>query len=528
MTMRMTGIVSGMDTESIIKDLVAVKRTKVDDAKKSQTKLDWKTEAWKGLNTKLKNLQSKYVSTMRFTSAYSKLTTSVSDSSKVDVITGENAVSSVQSLKIRQLAKTAYLTGDEVSPRGEVTKYTALSTMKELYGGDIFTTAEPVPEADPDAEAPAAPTLKFKLTQGVGADTTSTTIEFTQDDTISSFLSKLRDAGLNANFDEKTQRFFISAKESGEKGNFTLEAVADDENSAKANELLTNMGLKTGSTWVPGQDAIIELNEATFTNSSNVFEINGLTITALNETEGEDKITLTTKQDTDGIYDMIKNFLKEYNAVINEMDKLYNAKSTKGFEPLTDDEKDEMSDSEIEKWEQKIKDSILRRDDTLYTVSDALKSIMSKGVEMGDGTTLYLSEFGIGSLGYFESAENEKNALHIDGDPDDSSTSGNADKLKSAIANDPNKVVSFFSKLFNNLYNKMNDLSSSVEDTRSFGNFYNDKKIKKDYDEYKTKIKDLEKALADYEDKWYAKFSAMETALSKLQSKTDALTNMLG
>lgn len=524
MTMRMTGIVSGMDTESIIKELVAVKRTKVDDAKKSQTKLDWKTEAWKGLNTKLRNLQSKYVSTMRFTSAYSKLTTSVSDSSKVDVITGENAVSSVQSLKIRQLAKTAYLTGDVVEPKGEVTKYTALSTMKELYGGDIFAAPAVDPD-DPDAETPVSK-LEFKLTQGVGTNVTSTTFEFTQDDTVSSFLGKLRDAGLNANFDEKTQRFFISAKESGEKGNFTLEAVG--ENATKGNELLTDMGLKTNSTWVPGQDAIIELNDAEFTNSSNVFEINGLTITALNETAGEDKITLTTKQDTDGIYDMIKNFLKEYNAVINEMDKLYNAESAKGFEPLTDDEKDEMSDSEIEKWEQKIKDSILRRDDTLYSVSDALKSIMSKGVEMSDGTTLYLSEFGIGSLGYFESAENEKNALHIDGDPDDSSTSGNADKLKSAIANDPDKVVNFFSKLFNNLYNKMNDLSSSVEDTRSFGNFYNDKKMKKDYDEYKTKIKDLEKALADYEDKWYAKFSAMETALSKLQSKTDALTNMLG
>ena len=78
------------------------------------------------------------------------------------------------------------------------------------------------------------------------------------------------------------------------------------------------------------------------------------------------------------------------------------------------------------------------------------------------------------------------------------------------------------------MYTKMNDLSSSVEGTRSFGTFYNDKKMKTEYDSYKGKIKDLEKALADYEDKWYKKFSKMETAMAKLQSNTSAVTSMLG
>lgn len=67
--MRLSGLISGMDTESIIQQLVSAKQTKVDDAKKAQTKLEWKTTAWKDLNTKLKNLQSKYVNNMRFTSA---------------------------------------------------------------------------------------------------------------------------------------------------------------------------------------------------------------------------------------------------------------------------------------------------------------------------------------------------------------------------------------------------------------------------------------------------------------------------
>ena len=236
---------------------------------------------------------------------------------------------------------------------------------------------------------------------------------------------------------------------------------------------------------------------------------------------------MTTEQDTNGIYDMVKNFLKEYNSVINEMDKLYNADSAKGYEPLTDDEKESLSDSEVEKYEKKIKDALLRRDDNLSTVNSALQQIMSGGVEVG-GKTMYLSDFGIDTLGYFTAAENEKHAYHIDGDPDDASTAGNADKLKSMISNDPDTVISFFTSLSQKLYGKMTDLSKSVDGYRTFGNFYDDKKMKSDYDSYTSKIKELEKKLQDYEDKWYSKFSKMETALAKMQSNSSAVTGLLG
>ena len=114
MAMRMSGLISGMDTESIIQQLVSARQTKVDNTKKAQTKLEWKQDTWKSLNTKLKNLQSKYVSNLRFSTSYMKKTTKVSNSSVVNVITGENAVNGVQQLAVKQLAKTAYLTGDKV------------------------------------------------------------------------------------------------------------------------------------------------------------------------------------------------------------------------------------------------------------------------------------------------------------------------------------------------------------------------------------------------------------------------------
>jgi len=354
----------------------------------------------------------------------------------------------------------------------------------------------------------------------------------TADTTISDVLTKLKEAGLNANFDEKQQRLFISAKTSGASNDFSITAAGSNGQAAlKALGIQLNPdGDPTAEGYakkIDGQDAKIELNGATFTNNTNVFEINGLTFTALSETKAGEAVTITTQDDTDGIYDMIKGFLKEYNSIMNEMDKLYNAASASKYEPLTDDEKDAMSDTEVEKYEKKIKDSLLRRDSTLSTIRSKLTSVMSSGTTV-DGKQMHLSDFGIDTLSYFTAAENEKNAYHIDGDPDDENTSGNANKLKSMIASDPDTVVSFFSSLHKELYSAMDGLSKPVEGYRSYGSFYDDKKMKSDYSDYTTKIAEMEKKLNAYEDKWYSKFSKMETALAKMQSNASAITGLLG
>jgi len=503
---RLSGLMSGMDTDSIIEQLMEGRKKKVDTVRKTQKKINYKQEAWKDLNTKLKGLQSKYLSSMRFSASYAKKTTKVSNSSVASVITGQGATNGVQSLEITKLAKTSYLTGGELGDGKQ--GYTALSSMEDL--GITF-----------DENG----TGTFSVSNG----TKSLDIEVTKDTTISDVMNKLKDFGLNANFDEKNQRFFISSKESGAANDFSFTSVDD-----KGADVLSKLGLVVdssdksgkGATKITGQDAEIVLNGAKFTNSTNVFDINGLTITALNETKPGESITVTTEDDTDGIYDMVKNFIKEYNSIINEMDKLYNAEDSK-LDPLTDDEKEALSDREVEEWEKKITSSILRRDDSLFNVSNGLKSVMSAGFEIG-GKTMYLSDFGISTLSYFSAPDNEKNAYHIDGDSDDSDTSGNADKLKSMIANDPSSVVSFFSKLSQNLYDKMTDLSKSVDGYRSFGSFFDDKKMKTEFTDYNNKITEMEKKLNDYEDKWYKKFANMEKAMAKMQSNTSAVTALIG
>lgn len=275
---------------------------------------------------------------------------------------------------------------------------------------------------------------------------------------------------------------------------------------------------------VTAQDAEIEIDGAKFTSMTNTFNVNGLTLTAQETTEKE--ITMTTSTDTDGIYGMIKNFFTEYNKLINEMDSLYNAESSKGYEPLLSEEKEALSESEVEEWEKKIKDSLLRRDSTLSSVSFSLVSVMLQGAEV-NGQKMYLSDFGINTLGYFKSKDNEKNAYHIDGDPDDATTKANEDKLKQMIASNPDTVMSFFSKLSTNLYD---DLTKKMAGTTlsSAMTVYNDKVMKSEYKDYTDRIKKEEDKLNAMMDKWYKKFSQMEVAMSKLESRSSSLASILG
>ena len=215
--------------------------------------------------------------------------------------------------------------------------------------------------------------------------------------------------------------------------------VQDSQRILDQSSTLTNSGAKK----IDGCDSEIKLNGITYTSSLNTYSINGLSITAMQATGDGDTnaITVTTATDTQAIYDKIKSFLTQYNSLINEMTSLYNADTAKGYEPLTDDEKSAMSDSEVEKWEEKIKSSLLRRDDSLESVMNLMTNTMSQPVTI-DGKKYYLSSFGIKTLGFLNAPENQQNAYHIDGDEDDTATSGNEDKLMAMINSDPDTVVS--------------------------------------------------------------------------------------
>lgn len=737
-----SGLVSNLDTDSIVSALVSAYSTKKDKYVKAQTKLEWKQDAWKELNTKIYSFYSGTLSSLRFSNAFSKKASSV-DSTKATVKASSDAVSGTQKLKIKQLAKSGYLTGAVVkSSDGSNTKLTGSSKLSELG-------------------------IEDESSISVKVGNTEKTITLNGSDSVNTAVVRLKEAGLNASFDETNQRFFVSSKASGSEGEFSIiganssglkalsgmglnsvtsadvesyrywAALTDDDISnftdtdytkqktalydltdevsmnklkdtlrstlekanesnetlGKANKLIDykldainevsglpleersaliskaaermteisskkeltdedkaeleelqakheiyvasanatfnveaekkkyedektenqkiidanaatidtankaladndgftsyvnglndditkknaelketildnyntkrsnakefvkaydivndanadktsdeyknalqligdNSGSGTGAVRIQGQDAIVELNGATFTSASNNFQINGLTITANQLTGADEEISITTDTDTQGIYDMIKGFFTEYNTLIKEMDSLYNADSAKGYEPLTDDEKEAMTDKEIEKWEEKIKKALLRRDDTLQSVSDSVKNAFQKSYEI-NGKKYSLSSFGIKTGGYFTSGDNEKSIFHIDGDSKDSTSSGNTDKLMAAIASDPDTVCEFFNKLADGVYTELSNKMKGTTLSSAY-TVYNDKSMKNEYNEYTKTIKSWEEKIESYEEKYRKQFTAMEKALATLNSNSSSLTGLLG
>jgi len=714
MPIRLSGLASGLDTEAIVESLVSAYSYKKDKYVKAQTKLSWKQDAWKTLNSKIYSLYNS-VGTMRYSSNYAVKKATVSDTTKATATASGSAINGTQSLKISQLATTAYITGGKLD-----SSITSSSTLSSLG----FTASSGTIEVN------------------TGSESTTITVDSTT--TINSFISKLKEAGLSASYDSSNQRIFVSASKSGSDGDFSIsasdaggldalnklglvdsedltsisktgsdlvqktitygsstytnnasgfatiiseiaaakttiadESSTDDEKTA-AEELISNyadfisyveenFGTKTTSTddegntvttytydwtssdldaselgssiyangsydsaaatatkkeltaavnairdayitladststaaeieaanavisadsdyykwktyieetygttdsdgdysdfWtqcdpttlsekafyqidvgtkiangsisideslsakkIDGQDAIIELNGVSYTSSSNSITVNGLTIEALATTT--DAININVANDTDALYDKIKDFLSSYNSLMNEMQELYNADSASDYEPLTDDEKAEMSETEIEKWEQKIKDSLLRRDTQLSGVISAMTTSMLKTYTV-NGETLALSSFGIHTLGTLNAADNEGYAYHIDGDSEDSYTSGNTDKLRAALADDPDRVIEFMKQLTSGLYSAL-DAKMKSTSVKSVYTVYNDKEMASEYSDYTTLIKTWTQRIEDMEDAYYKKFAQMESALATLQSNSSSISSLLG
>lgn len=369
-----------------------------------------------------------------------------------------------------------------------------------------------------------------------GADgTVIGTLEIDATSSMKQIVSQLRDMGINANFNtakdkdtDKTFGFFSFGPQ-----HLSFSAADGDANAA---EIMAKLGLDQGymddrvntPTKINGQDAEIRLNGEIYNSSTNNFTINGLDINAQAVTGDGDEnaLTIGVAVDTQGLYDKVKDFLTQYNNIINEITKLYNADTASGYEPLTDDEKDSMSDREIEKWETKIKDSLLRRDNSLSSLMSSMINAMNKNI-MVNGTNYNLTSFGIHTMGYLNSVKNEHNAFHINGDPDDENTSGEKEELMKAINSDPDTVVEFMKQLATNLYQAIDDNMQSTT-MRSRYKIYNDKEMDKQYDAYTKQIKEWEDRVSAKEDYYYKKFSKMETALSKLNSQTNSLSGLFG
>ena len=279
---------------------------------------------------------------------------------------------------------------------------------------------------------------------------------------------------------------------------------------------------------VEASDAEFVLDGATMTETSNSFTVNGLTLNLSSTTQSKDDknvyetVQITVGKDVDSTYKLVKEALTEYNKLLEEMNTLYNADSARGYDPLTDEQKESMSETDIENWEKKIKDSLLRRDDTLGTLLSSMRNALATSYKDEDGKQYSLSTYGIVTGNY-----TEKGKLHIYGDEEDGMYATYTDRLKAALEDDPDQVMETLTHVFGNLYSTMTEKCAKTEISSAL-TFYNDKQYNNLLKDYEDDLDILEDRIKELEDRYYKQFTAMEKAMSTLQNQSNSLASLLG
>ena len=698
---RMTGLISNMDTESVVEAMMDAHRLKLTKIENKKTKLEWKQDKWKELNTKLYKLYQEQTSKLHLVSNYNINTATSADESVVKVTAGKGATQGTHSIAVKQLASSQYVTGGQVS----IANFNKKSALTEagFKSGDII-----------------------KITNG------TKTVELNVDSktTVNDFLTSCTNAGLNASYDETQKRFFISSKESGAdnaftitSGSYTSEGAAaregilnlidtssssavskantallklkqggdttdaetvlkelavqklDTEATQKANKFyyevakkntelsdeeikqieetygkiedaeernakidaakkekleqkiseklkteeyktkindaianginndtvtselgiteaselelyafedkskrtltaenemnstitkfknvyatsgdnsysssdspLNKLGLgeinnvtddlsstTTGSyTLISAKNSKIIYNGVEMENSTNTISANGLTFEAisLSSKVGDEykPTSVTVSKNSQGMYDMVKEFITQYNTILGSMNELYYADSARGYEPLTDEEREAMTDDQIKMWEDKIKNSTLRRDSTLGGIISAMNDAMLRPVEI-EGDDGKFKSYSLSSFGIMTSRDySEKGLLHIYGDKDDATYADKDDKLMKAIEEDPDTFAKVMAGITDNLHTALNKKMSKTSLSSAL-TFYNDKQINNQITQYKKDISKLEAKLEEKEAAYYKQFTAMEKALASLQEQQSALSGLLG
>ena len=308
---------------------------------------------------------------------------------------------------------------------------------------------------------------------------------------------------------------------------------------------MASVALDSGNVnYTSGEDAQLILDGQNVTRSSNTFTSNGVTYTLLKESATEQTVSL--KPDVDAVYNNIKSFIDKYNNVIETINNKLSEKYDRDYQPLTDEQKEAMSDDDIEKWEKKAKTGLLRNDDLLESIVYNMRTALFESVK---GVTTTLSSIGINTKTY-----SDKGKLTID-----------ETKLKEAISKDPDGVMNLFSKQSTSQSSYSRDLTSDQRKTRyqeeglaqrlsdilednistfrdingNKGKLLQKAGITGDaseysntiYDQikgYNTKIADLAVMLADKEDRYYEKYARLEELMSKMNSQSSWLSSQLG
>lgn len=348
-------------------------------------------------------------------------------------------------------------------------------------------------------------------------------------------------SNVNISYSQLDRKFYMTSKDTGSSQNIT---ITDDPENQFINTLFGT------TTATAGTDAVVKITQPngssnTIIQSSNSFTVDGIQYTL--NSKPTSAVTFDVAGNADDTFDKIKAFIDSYNELITDIGNKVEEKKQYTYLPLTDDEKESMSEAQITKWEDKAKQGILSGDSTLQSMLLKMRQAFFDNV---DGAGVNLFDIGLNT----SSDVSQRGKIIID-----------EDKLKTALKEDPDKVMNLFiqkstshssySRTLNStdraerykeegIFNRISDI---LEDNVSTFRDSNGKKgtlleiagIKGDFTEYKNyltdQIKEKESSVSDMltkiydrEDRYYKQFAELETAMNKLNSQSSWLMSQLG
>ena len=351
---------------------------------------------------------------------------------------------------------------------------------------------------------------------------------FNADTKVSDVISQVNssDAGVKMVYNSLSDTFKLTSNSTGEGFDIDISGGLADK-------------FFSGANYTAGQNAIVNIDGVTIERTSNTISANGVTM-ELKATTGnygetpnvgadgkfvttdgtaDSKATISASRDTDKIMNTIKDFVKDYNSLIKDLNGLTHASKTyKSYDPLTDAQKKEMKDSEIEAWEKKSKEGLLSGDSDISSFLTSMRSTLYSKSDTG----FSLAMFGIDSSSDWK----DYGKLEID-----------EDKLKEALQSNPDDVMS----TFNSVANKLNTACKNAASTSlaSPGRLVtiagvkgkvseNNNNIKNQLDNIADALERLQNQYDASKTRYWKQFNAMETALSNMSSTSTYLTQMMG
>lgn len=355
-----------------------------------------------------------------------------------------------------------------------------------------------------------------------------TEISLDKKSTISSMMSAVNKsaAGVTMTYSSLTNSFTLESKEFGGAGKVEV----GDTSLGRSLGLVDDNGTVGAS---EGQNAIFEINGQEVYLNDNTYTLDGNTFTFNDNMTIGETYTVNIAKDSTTVKDALKKFVESYNKLIDDVYGYIGkspAKDDDGntYEPLTNAEKDEMSEDEITKWEEKAKQGVLYNDSTVSTVMSQMRSALYTSVTLDDG-----SKFGIYNLGIKTSSEwSEHGKLQID-----------ENAFDKAFENNEDAIIKLFTDSDTGMMKKLNSVIDGAVKSRGAANtrgtlvrkagkadssVTTDSTIYKEMVKMQDRLKELQDRYDTKEEYWWKVFTNMETAMADLNSQTSYISSYLG